>query len=102
MANKPNKVSRSWVKESKPFEREIHNSDFYNSWSWRKLRKRFLELNPLCKYCYNEGIVTKATVADHKIRINAGGDALNENNIQALCESCHNRKSALESKGGMG
>jgi len=102
MPNKPKKINRSWIVERKPFERENSNREFYNSWSWRKLRKSFLEKNPLCKHCEEEGIISKATVADHKVRINAGGEALNEDNLQALCEMHHNKKSALESKGGMG
>lgn len=102
MPKKPNKIKRSWVADFKPFERENSNSDFYNSWTWRKLRKRFIEQNPLCKHCEDVGLITKATVVDHKIRINAGGEALKEDNLQSLCKNCHNKKSALESRGGYG
>lgn len=102
MAKKPETIKRSWVRESVPFQREERNDKFYNSWPWRKLRKRFLESNPLCKHCDAIGVITKAKVADHIVRINAGGEALDEDNLQPLCESCHNRKSAHESRDARG
>lgn len=100
MAKLPNKVKRSWVVERKPFEREKDNSEFYNSWTWRKIRKLFISKNPLCKHCDDKGITTTATVVDHIIPIERGGDKLNEENFQSLCESCHNKKSSNESRGG--
>lgn len=99
MASKPNKIKRSWVVERKPFERENNNDAFYNSWAWRKIRKIFLGSNPLCKHCEDKGITEIATVVDHIIAINRGGDKLNEDNFQSLCESCHNKKSSSESRG---
>jgi 5-methylcytosine-specific restriction endonuclease McrA len=99
MASKPNKIKRSWVVERKPFERENNNDAFYNSWAWRKVRKSFLSKNPLCKHCDEKGITEVATVVDHILPINRGGDKLNEDNFQSLCESCHNKKSSSESRG---
>jgi 5-methylcytosine-specific restriction endonuclease McrA len=103
MPSKPNKIKRSWVQERKPFEREESNSAFYNSWTWRKLRKKFIEKNPLCVHCAFEDITTKATVVDHIQPIRLGGEPLKEFNLQSLCEMHHNRKSSSEArKGGMG
>lgn len=102
MPSKPQKIARSWVKETKPFERENSNQEFYNSWPWRKLRKRYLESNPLCVHCEAADVITKAKVVDHIVRINAGGEPLNEDNLQSLCESCHNKKSATESRESRG
>lgn len=99
MANSPKKIKRSWVKPKAAFDREIKDDKFYNSWPWRKLRKRFLLSNPLCLHCDRNGIVTAATVADHITPIKQGGEPLDESNLQALCEKCHNRKSASESRG---
>lgn len=102
MANKPKVIKRSWVVERKPFERENNNSEFYNSWAWRKIRKVFISKNPLCKYCEQKGLIEVATVVDHIKPISLGGDKVNEDNFQSLCESCHNKKSSNESRGGMG
>lgn len=101
MAKQPKKIQRSYVPERKAFERENDNSDFYNSWPWRKAAKRFKQSNPICVKCDEVGIVTPVKVVDHIIPINRGGEKLNEANFQSLCESCHNKKSALE-KGGYG
>lgn len=101
MAKQPKKIQRSYVPERKAFERENDNSEFYNSWPWRKAAKRFKLNNPICVVCDALGIVTAVKVVDHILPINKGGDKLNESNFQSLCESCHNRKSSLE-KGGYG
>jgi len=99
MAKKPDKVVRSWVPQRVSFEREKDNSAFYNSWPWRKLRKAFRIKNPLCVYCEANDIVTPGKVVDHIIPINKGGGPLDINNLQSLCEKCHNSKSSRESRG---
>lgn len=102
MPKRPDKIERAYKPERKAFERNNSNSEFYNSWSWRKLRKRFLIKNPLCVHCSASGIDTVATVADHIVPINLGGEKLKENNLQPLCEYHHNKKSGSEASRGMG
>jgi 5-methylcytosine-specific restriction endonuclease McrA len=99
MANKPDKIVRSWVPQRKAFEREKDNTDFYNSWPWRKFAKRYKESHPLCVECEKKDMVVPVKVVDHIIPVNAGGEKLDESNCQSLCESCHNRKSSHESRG---
>lgn len=100
MAKGINKITRPWVKERKPFEREKGNSEFYNSRAWRKARKNYLNMNPLCVECEKKGLVVVATVVDHKVPINQGGEQLDESNFQSMCASCHNSKSAREASRG--
>lgn len=102
MVKKIERLKRPWVQERKPFERENSNSDFYNSRVWRKTRKRFLEQNPLCVECAEVGDVVVATVLDHIVPINRGGEKLNESNFQAMCAAHHNAKSAREASRGTG
>lgn len=106
MPSKPQKITRPWVKERKPFERinANANTEFYNSRAWRKLSKQQKELHPLCCMCEREGFTTPAEIADHIIPINQGGASLDINNLQSLCKKHHNAKSANESRGagGMG
>lgn len=71
-------------------------SEFYHSREWRKLRQSFLTEHPFCEECRRNGRLTKATVVDHIIPIKQGGPALDENNLQALCASCHGSKSIRE------
>lgn len=60
---------------------------------WRRARKLFLALNPLCRPCGAAGRITAATVVDH-IRDHKGDQALfwDEANWQPSCEACHNRR----------
>lgn len=99
MAKKPDKIQRSWVPQRKAFERENKNTEFYNSWPWRKKAKAFKISNPLCVECQKNELIVPAKVVDHIVPINAGGAKLDDSNLQSLCESCHNRKSAGESRG---
>lgn len=60
---------------------------------WRKARAAFLQRNPLCNECIKHGRLTPATVVDHVIP-HRGDQKLfwDEDNWQALCKSCHDRK----------
>jgi 5-methylcytosine-specific restriction protein A len=89
------------------FGKKSHsNGHIYHSTAWRKDRAAHLLSNPLCVECNSKGLVNKATVSDHILPIEQGGDVWDWNNRQALCQSCHNSKSASEShksrKGGRG
>ncbi|MBA7602416.1 hypothetical protein ES703_09505 [subsurface metagenome] len=66
----------------------------YN-YRWQKVRKMYLRENPLCVECLKKGIITPATVVDH-IEPHKGDyeKFWDENNMQSLCEKCHNRKTA--------
>jgi 5-methylcytosine-specific restriction enzyme A len=85
-----------WVLPSKKFERVEVKSNFYNSRTWRKCRAAFMAVNPLCEHCKLDGIITPATVCDHIKQIKLGGAEYDANNLQSLCEICHNKKSQLE------
>lgn len=88
---------RPWQKEKKPQTGRIHNNkEFYQSPAWRKLRAVKLRLNPLCEECERLGRVTPAQMVDHITPINKGGASLDMENLQSLCNACHNRKSARD------
>lgn len=64
----------------------------YNA-EWRRARKTYLQLHPLCAECLKEGRLTPATVIDH-IMPHRGDQRLfwDEQNWQPLCAACHNKK----------
>ena len=65
---------------------------------WRKYRKYFLDLHPICNICKTE----LATVVDHIVPHK--GDMVlfwDKTNHQALCKRCHDVKTARED-GGFG
>ncbi|WP_301171043.1 HNH endonuclease [Brevibacillus nitrificans] len=69
---------------------------------WRKAREAFLRVHPLCIHCLKDGKVMAATVVDH-IKPHKGNRILfwDRSNWQALCASCHSKKTATED-GGFG
>jgi 5-methylcytosine-specific restriction protein A len=69
---------------------------FYQSAAWRAVRAAFLCEHPLCCRCDGNGWVVAATVVDHITPIKDGGARFNWSNLQPLCVSCHNRKTAFE------
>lgn len=68
---------------------------------WERERTKYLEEHPLCVDHKRRGFIEVATVVDHIIP-HKGDKAFfwDKNNWQSLCESCHNRKTATEDKGG--
>ena len=64
---------------------------------WRKNRKHFLADHPLCVECLKIDRTVAANVVDHIIPHRGDKKLFNDQtNWQALCETCHNRKSASE------
>ena len=61
------------------------------------LRPNQLLREPWCRECARRGIHTRATVVDH-IQPPRGNWTrfIDRDNLQSLCKSCHDRKTALE------
>lgn len=76
--------------------RESAEARGYN-YRWHKVRSQFLLHHPLCVHCKAEGRTTAANEVDH-IKPHKGDYHLfwDSGNWQALCKSCHSRKTALE------
>ena len=78
----------------KEYDEEKRNKStdrFYHSARWKEAREKQLTLYPLCAVCQHQ-----ATVVDHIIEIKDGGSRLSPDNLQSLCASCHNIKTAQE------
>lgn len=61
---------------------------FYNSSTWKRIRRVKLGQNPVCEICERN----PASNVDHIKAINNGGDPVDSDNLQSLCHSCHSRK----------
>ncbi|USK87225.1 HNH endonuclease [Peribacillus asahii] len=46
--------------------------------------------------CIKDGRLTGAQMVDHIVPIKRGGAQLDMNNLQSLCNACHNKKTANE------
>ena len=88
---------RPWDKEKKiQGGRSKSNYHLYNSHKWRTDRRHHLDQFPLCLHCQASGIVKAATVSDHVVPVNQGGDVWDWSNRQPLCKQHHNQKSGRE------
>jgi 5-methylcytosine-specific restriction enzyme A len=66
---------------------------------WRRIRNRFIRAHPVCEHCAREGRTTIATEVDHVIPLSKGGTHADEN-LSALCHSCHMRKTQHDGSRG--
>ncbi len=71
---------------------------FYNSDAWRACREAFLQSKGyLCERCSTPDNPVVAKIAHHKtyltkVNINDPYIALSWNNLEALCQDCHNKE----------
>lgn len=65
----------------------------------QRARAELFEREPLCRKCKAKGRVTAATIRDHVIPLAEGGTDDDEN-IQPLCQTCSDVKTAEEAKRG--
>lgn len=72
------------------------------TYRWKKLRDRFIAQHPYCEECFKQGKIVMATDVDHIVPHKGDRSLLyDEQNLQALCHSCHSRKTVTED-GGFG
>lgn len=82
-------------------ERPEYSKRLYKTARWQKLRKRVLSEHPLCAECERQGRIAPATVTDHIIPHKGNLELFwDEGNLQSLCKSCHDRKTAKEGRWG--
>ena len=69
---------------------------------WRKVRAAHMASQPLCVRCSENNLIVKGEAVDHIIPHKGDmGLFWDRSNLQTLCHSCHNRKTATED-GGFG
>lgn len=94
MAYKPQGRTRAKPPEHRPNARERGYT-----WRWEQARATFLAEHPLCAEHDRQGQpLTPATVVDH-VRPHKGNERRfwdSENNWEATCATCHNRKTMCE------
>ena len=61
--------------------------------AWRKLRESVLNMEPLCRHCKARGLIVAASEVDHINNVASDNDP---DNLQALCKSCHSRKTQAD------
>lgn len=94
----PNLTDERYCEEHKALhpDRPSASKRGYGS-KWQRVSKAYLGKHPLCVKCLAERKFVSATVVDHIVPHR--GDKIlfwNEGNWQALCKSCHDRKTWTE------
>jgi 5-methylcytosine-specific restriction protein A len=56
--------------------------------AWKRIRDRYIAAHPLCEQCSAAGHITPAQEVHHIVPLSDGGDHA-EDNLMALCSSCH-------------
>ena len=67
-----------------------------NTARWQRFRDRFLNRNPLCVKCLEDGFQVGADEVDHIVPRSKGGAVFDAANCQPLCRQCHEAKTAAE------
>lgn len=98
-----NKPIRPWMKPKIKAPdnnqgRSNANRELYGSNRWKKVSAAFRRANPLCAECLKNDTLTQSKVTDHIKPVNDGVDPWDQDNWQALCISCHQKKSRSERK----
>jgi 5-methylcytosine-specific restriction enzyme A len=76
--------------------------DPYSTQKWRKMRRRQLDAEPLCRACLAENKIEPAVVVDHvqPWRGNIAWFWYPPRGLQSLCRNCHeSRKKYQEARG---
>lgn len=66
--------------------------------TWQGLRLAKLGRNPVCEPCEQRGVTTPATEVDHIVPLRMVGARLDLENLQAICRSCHAKKTQEETR----
>lgn len=84
------------------YHRSGRSKQFYHSAAWKRVRNLIrIRDNGLCVECLNDKRITVGTIVDHIIPIKQNWNKrLDEDNLQLLCQSCHNKKTGTERKEG--
>ena len=61
--------------------------------AWKRIRDRYAAAHPLCELCQKNGKLIPTEEIHHKIPLSEGGTH-SEENLIALCKSCHARLQA--------
>lgn len=102
--NCPELTRENYCSGHKEHEKKIHaeydarrmHDPFYNSPAWIALRTYHKRRFPLCQECERKGQTVPMKIVDHIKSIKQGGGRLDPDNLQSLCQECHNRKTGQD------
>ena len=72
------------------FERKYNHSERYDS-RWKQVRDLYIKNNLFCEECMKNGHLVRATLVHHKVPIEFGGAKYDFENLESICNSCHQK-----------
>ena len=60
---------------------------------WRRIRRQVLSMEPLCRFCKDEGTIKAAEVVDH---IDGNSRNNERENLRPLCKHHHDQRTARD------
>lgn len=90
----PNHRGGRWRPQQPKESKAARKKRIYNLAVWDRMRALVLAKEPLCRACSKKGLSRLARAVDHIVDVSAGGAPFDEANLQPLCISCHNSKTA--------
>ena len=80
-------------------ERNDKYGKFYRSTEYKKFRQKLYIENPYCNRCLQDGKYVPSRICHHIIPIKEDfSKRFDENNIEFLCQSCHNQEHKTKDK----
>ena len=75
-------------------ETQEEANKFYRSSVWKQWRLDYIARHPFERECEMCAIPVEGSqiILDHLVGIRAGGEQMNDDNIQVLCRPCNGRK----------
>lgn len=75
---------------------------FYQSTAWKQCRAKYIKsVGGLCERCSKKGLIVAGYIVHHKCyltpeNINDPSVTLNWDNLEYLCQDCHNKEHTLK------
>lgn len=77
-------------------KKDRSHQKIYHTARWRRTSEQYRKEHPICIECKENGLIEQVDVVDHIVPIQNGGAVFDWDNLQSLCNSCHNSKTAKE------
>lgn len=84
------------IREDYKVQQRFSNDPFYSSPEWKNVRASYGSRHPICEQCERNNIIVPRYCVDHIVPRSLGGSAYSEENLQALCRLCHDKKRTQE------
>ena len=88
---------QAWRRQDRDRDRQQPWRRWYSLKVWAALRREVLSAEPWCRWCAAAGRRTPAVIVDH-VKPHCGDWDLfiSLDNLQPLCQVCHNRKTLID------